>query len=201
MSFERNRELMKLVHINVRGEKHGDEDETAVDLSFRANLPNDVLSEFSPTLKSSLYAKPDSPQQEIPDPNHLTEVKNPQLGSLKWDLKYDFARVVVHHGIDGSNDLIFGLARIKKFVITPKQGGTCEIQFQVQVHPEPKQSGVLLEILNQEVYVTIDPEGGEEEEDPQADFGEGANEIAKQIAAQKGPVARRGSRKQMALVE
>lgn len=203
MSFERTRELVEFVHLNLRREVHGDEKVNGIDLRFRASLSNDALAEFSPTLKTDLYRREDTPQQDL-DPASVpfTVLKNPPMGPIKWDLKYECARIVVHHGIDESSDIVFSLAKINKFLITAQQGGTCIVEFRVQVSdPDSDDIAKLSAVLGQSIYLTAEPEGGEEEEDPQADFGDGANEIAAQMAAEKNPSARRSGRKQMALVE
>jgi hypothetical protein len=190
MSFERSRELMEFVHLNIRREMHGDEKVNGIDLRFRASLSNDVLSEFSSTLKSSLYQREETPQQDFdPATVPLTVVKNPAMGTIKWDLRYDIARVVVHHGVDGSSDVVFGLAKVNKFAITPQQGGTCIVEFRVQISdPEAMDIAKLSAVIGQNVFVTIDPEGGEEEED--SDNGGGAGDLADSIpgAASEDPM-------------
>jgi hypothetical protein len=203
MSFEADRELFEFVHLNVRREIHGDEKVNGIDLRFRAVRSNETLVQFSPTLKSDLYRREETPQQDI-DPASVpfTILKNPPMGTIKWDDRYDCARAVVHHGIDESSDIVFGLAKVNKFAITAQQGGTYVLEYRVQVSdPDAEDIAKLSAVLGQSVYVSVDPEGGEEEDEEQADFGDGANEIAEQIAAQKDPVARRSGRKQMALVE
>ncbi|MDR5813359.1 hypothetical protein QCE62_07100 [Caballeronia sp. LZ033] len=190
------------MHINIRTEKHGDESVTGVDLRFSLNTTNDALAMFSSTLKSALYMKDDSPQGEIePDASHLTMLKNPRMGAIKWDEKYDHARVVVHHGASGREDIVFGDAKVNKFVIEPKEGGTVVIGYRVQGNPTEAEIGKLTSVLNQEVQVTVDPEGGDEADDGDTDTGAGANAAAKEVEAQKNPAKRRGRRKQMDLVE
>lgn len=178
MSFERSRELMELVHLNIRREVHGDERVNGIDIRFRVDLTNDVLAEFSPTLKTTLYAREETPQGDFdPDSVPYTVVKNPQMGTIKWDAKYDCARAVVHHGIDGRNDIAFALAKVNKFSILPKNGGTLTCEFRVQVSdPDDMDIARLIAVNGQQVYVTIESEGGEPEEDEQADFGAAGNE-------------------------
>jgi hypothetical protein len=178
MSFERHRELMELAHLNIRTEQHGDEKVNGIDISFRVDLSNDVLSEFSPTLKSSLYQREETPQQDFdPATIPLKIVKNPQMGTIKWDTKYDCARVVVHHGSDEKNDVVFGLAKVNKFSFLPKNGGTLQCSFQVQVSdPDDMDLAKLAAVNGKKVLVTVESEGGEPEEDEQqADFGAAGN--------------------------
>ena len=203
MSFQADRELFEFVHLNVRREIHGDEKVNGIDLRFRAVRSNETLVQYSPTLKSDLYRRAETPQQDI-DPASVpfTVLKNPLMGTFKWDEHFDCARAVVHHGIDEKSDIVFALAKVNKFTITAQQGATYVQEFRVQVSdPDAEAIAKLSAVLGQSVYITVDPEGGEEEDEEQADFGEGANEIAEQIATHKDPVARRSGKKQMALVE
>lgn len=197
MSFEYERQLTKITHINVGQEKHGDQDVNAMDIDFRWVTNNHALAMLSPTLKSSLFEKPDTPQQEVnPDPDHLTVVKNPQMGPIKWDLKYENARVVVHIGASGKGDVVFGDAKARKFVVEPKQGGTVIFSYQVRCYPRDGDIEKIAGKLNQEVFVTLDPDGGEEEKDA-PDTGKGANEIAEQMQQARG----RNSKRQLSMVE
>lgn len=200
MAFEYERQLTKLIHINVRTEKHGDQDVTAIDMDFRYTSSNQSLVMFSPTLKSCLFQKEDTPQQDInPDPDHLTVLKNPKMGPIKWDEKYEGARFVVHIGASGKEDVVFADAKVSKFVIEPKEGGTVVYGYQVRCNPTDKDIAKIAGLLNQEVYVTLDPESGEVETE-KPDSGKGANEIAEQMRAQKAR-GTRGGRRQLSMVD
>lgn len=198
MAFEYERQLTKLIHINIRTEKHGDQDVTAIDMDFRYTSSNHSLAMLSPTLKSSLYMKDESNGEVEPDADHLTVIKNPKMGPIKWDEKYETARFIVHIGASGKEDVIFGDCTVSKFVVDPKEGGTVVYGYQVKATPSDKDIAKIAGLLNQEVYVTLDPEGGEPE-DEKPDTGKGANEIAEQMRAQKARGVR--GKRQPALVE
>ena len=157
-----------------------------MDIDFRYTASNQALAMFSPTLKSSLYEKEDSPQQEVnPDADHMTVVKNPKMGPIKWDEVYENASVTVHIGASGKGDAVFGDAKVRRFVIEPKQGGTVVFSFQVRCHPSNGDIEKIAGKLNQEVFVTVDPEGGDGDEE-KPDTGTGANEVDDQLKAQRG---------------
>lgn len=199
MAFEYERQLTKLIHINVRTEKHGDQDVTAIDMNFRYTASNQTLAMFSPTLKSALFQKEDTPQQQInDDPDHLTVVKNPKMGAIKWDEPYDEARVVIHIGASGTEDVVLGDCKVNKWLIEVKQGGTVVYEYRVQAVPTDKDIAKIASLLNQEVYVTLDPEGGESEKE-KPDTGKGANEIAEQMRAHKTRAGR--GKRQLSMVE
>ncbi len=185
MAFAYERQLTKVVHMNVRTEKHGDQDVTAVDLNLRYTSTNNSLAMLSSTLKSSLYEKDDSNGEVDPDADHLTLLKNPKMGRIKWDEKYENARFVFHVGATGREDVVSTEATAGKIVIDAKQGGTVVYEYQVSLYPSDKDLAKMAGKLNQEVFITIDPEGGEAETES-SDNGAGANEIADQLKAQRG---------------
>lgn len=199
MALEYERELTKITHINVGQEKHGDQDVNAMDIDMRWTTNNQALAMFSPILKSSLFMREDTPQRDInPDPDHMTVVRHPQMAPIKWDEKYENARVVVHIGASGKADVVFGDAKVRKFVIEPKQGGTVVFSYQIRCYPTNGDIEKIAGKLNQEVYVTLDPEGGDGEKE-KPDTGKGANEIAEQLQAQKTRGNR--GRRQLSMVE
>ncbi|WP_109477662.1 hypothetical protein [Paraburkholderia sp. C35] len=185
--FEYERQLTRISHINVGQEKHGNQDVNAMDIDLRYTTSNQVLAMFAPTLKSTLFEKEDSPQQEVnPDAEHMTVVRHPKMGPIKWDDTYENASVTVHIGASGKADITFGDCKVRKFVIEPKQGGTVVVSYQVRCHPSDEQIGKIAGKLNQEVFVTLDPEaeGGSDDEAP--DTGKGANEIADRLKKARG---------------
>lgn len=183
--FEYERQLTRITHINVGQEKHGNQDVNAMDIDLRYTTGNQVLAMFSPTLKSTLFEKDDSNGEIDPDENHLTALKHPKMGPIKWDETYENASATVHIGASGKADITFGDCKVRKFVIEPKQGGTVVVSYQVRCHPTDEQIGKIAGKLNQEVFVTLDPEGGDGDEE-QPDTGKGVNEIADQLKKQRG---------------
>ena len=59
--FSLANQAAKLTSVNPRAEIHGTDHVMAADLKFEIKVGNDVLSEFDPSLKSSLYKKADGP--------------------------------------------------------------------------------------------------------------------------------------------
>ncbi|MFD1558310.1 hypothetical protein ACFSHT_22215 [Paraburkholderia silviterrae] len=199
MAFEYERQLTKLLHVNLRTEKHGDQEVPAIDLRFRYTASNNSLVMFSPTLKSSLFEKEDSPQKQInPDPDHLTVVKNPKMGPVRWDETYECARVVIHIGASGKEDVVLNDCKVNKWLIEVKAGGTVIYEYRVQANANEKEIAKIAGLLNHEIFVTLDPEGGEAEEE-KPDTGKGANEIAEELRAARSRGGR--GRRQLSMVE
>jgi len=63
--FSLKNQAAKLTNVNPRAELHGQDKKLAVDLKFEIKVSNDVLSEFDPSLKGSLYKKADAMAETI----------------------------------------------------------------------------------------------------------------------------------------
>ena len=69
--FSLANQAAKLVNVNPRAELHGADKKLAVDLKFEIKVSNDVLSEFDPSLKGSLYKKADDGEYEEQHPDRV----------------------------------------------------------------------------------------------------------------------------------
>ncbi len=150
--IELNEIDVRLIHKNDRLEKHGDDDVLACDLEFTWETNNDQLALFDPTLRADLYAADPNLDRkkggEIPGvETSLTLLKHPQVSVYKWDGHEIVGGKFMIHGIVSGKDMEFGLANINKWRIEPMQGGTVIIKFRVQVIPEKKQRGQLMDLL------------------------------------------------------
>ncbi len=152
---------VKILHLNIRTELHGDEERTAVDIKLGFDLPNRSLDKLSPTLRTSLYEAPDDPDLLGPDADHLTHVKNPQLGTLRWS--GEFAPVGLHlhtgNGRGAKGDLLFAEATFGKLAITAMEGGTCACVARAQILPNPEETAKLVGLLKHEIPATLDSSG------------------------------------------
>lgn len=168
--FELEEAKCRLVHMNTRLEKHGEEDRLACDLNFEWDTDNGCLAMFSPTLRSALYQRPTGPQTELPGtstPEHLTEVKYPELMPVKWrGGKVVGAELRFHVGTSDKSHVVFGETTVDKYSLECKEGGTVCVRWQAQVYPTDAQAGKLSKLLvdkHCEVSVTPPDPGGVEE--------------------------------------
>jgi len=153
-----DRQQAKLVNLNARAEKHGEDPVPAADLKFAFDAPNDILSEFDAALKSSLYGKDDSGQGELVDtPGHLPRLRFPKLGVLKWDAKIVGATLIVHHGIDEKSDIVLEGVDVDGFSFECKDGGTVTVGLRAQCHPDERQVGKLFQHIQDDVEITLEP--------------------------------------------
>jgi hypothetical protein len=155
---------VRLVHKNERLEKHGEEDRLAADLNFQYDTDNGVLAYFNPSLRSAFYQASTGPQVELPGtsgPEHLTELKFPEIGMVKWSSGVLIgASLTFHYGV--KSRLVLGDARVHKFKFELMAGGTVRLHFQAQVHPGEVESGKLSRMLVDQLCVlTVTPPGEE----------------------------------------
>jgi hypothetical protein len=148
---------VKILHLNVRSELHGDEEKTAVDIKLGFDVPNSYLDLLAADLRDALYDEPDDPDLLGKDAEHRTHVRYPQLGTLKWAGKYESVGLHLHLGNGrGKGDLLFVESKFGKLTVTPKEGGTCACIAQAQVLPTPDETAKLVGLLKHEVPATID---------------------------------------------
>lgn len=164
--FELSKHTSTIAHLNIRTEKHGEEEVLAADVKVTADVTNDFLSYLAPTLKWSLYSKPEGGQGElIQDESHMPHLRYPFLPEIRWTDKMARA-VFIIHGKKKSDDLQFE-AGIDKLALECKEGGTVSISFRASVLPLAEQTGQLAALLGSEVKVSVregdavDPEDGD----------------------------------------
>lgn len=155
----------KLSNVNLRAELHGEETKVAVDLKIEIKVSNDILSEFAPDLKSSLYRKdPDAAQgQLIDDPNHLPSLKYPQMSPIKWDWSGAGYETVINYGISGKDDIVMLMTEVDTFRFECCDGGTVEIGFRITGHPTQEEIGRLSGLVQREISLTLVPPSADDQ--------------------------------------
>lgn len=153
---------VKLMHINVRTEKHGPNDVDAFDLDFQIGGENQkVLALLHPDLCAALCHDEDGDDgQETVEgvPPHLPNIRFPKLAeSLPWTEEATGVDLTVIYGLgdDTSNiKLEGGKAATKKFSV--EEGGSASVAFRYSVAGYP--DGVIDKLrkkLKQDVTITM----------------------------------------------
>lgn len=153
---------VKLMHINVRTEKHGPTDIDACDLDFVLSGENArVLAMLHPDLCEALYFNAEAEAgQDVIDgvPQHLPNLRFPKLAdALAWSDEATGVDLTVIYGLgdEVSNiKLEAGKAATKRF--EPEEGGTVSLAFRFAVAGYP--DGVIDKLrkkLKQEVTITM----------------------------------------------
>lgn len=153
--------VVTLTNINVRTERHGDDDVDAYDLDFSIEGGNaEVLGLLDPELCDAFYfrAKTTDDEPDLPGVDKiLPNLRFPKLGPLPWGDKVEGADLLIEYGTgrQASNiSLSGGKSQTKKVEL--KEGGTTVLGLQFQTSNMP--DGVLDKLrkkLKQELTVTI----------------------------------------------
>lgn len=153
--FSLKKQKGSVAHLNVRSEKHGEDDVLAVDVKISADVSNKFLDDLAPGLRGAIFAREGAEPGQTPDmdEDHLTQLRFPQIAPLKWKVGIVNGKFVVH-GVKKADDLEFE-CDVKDATLSCKEGGTVELTFSAAVLPTPDQSGQLAGLLGKDVRVSV----------------------------------------------
>jgi len=161
--FSLFRQAVTLTHLNGRSEKHGPENVPAADLKMEAKIGNDLLAMFSPSLKGLLYHFDESREADLVDQGsthdagYAPHLRFTKLQPLKWDDQLIGGKLTIHYGASSKSDIVLESINIDGFRIEPQEGGTVVLGFSVQAHPNEREGGKLLSMVQQQIEITIEP--------------------------------------------
>jgi hypothetical protein len=156
--FELDTNPARLLDVNPRAEMNGPDTVPAVDLKLSIKVGNDMLAMFSPSLKSSIYSRPDgdSGQAELlDDPNYMPSLRFPLMSPFRWAREYAGHELRVHYGFSGADDIILQPVKVNKFTLEPQEGGTVVITFRVQAHADAAPLGRLCSMIGTDLEVSL----------------------------------------------
>lgn len=165
-----------LAHVNVRTEKHGDEDVGAIDLKIKCRAANTILDLFDPRLRTTLFQRAGGGQQaDMHTPEHLPQRVFPHIPAIAWDDKLEGYSAIIGTGL-GLVTVTLGQVKIHKFKFEPVDGGTVDITYTVSCNPSAEQVAAVYPLNGQGIILTLTP--------PKSD-GAGAAKIKDAAARQK----------------
>ena len=157
----------KITEVGVLSQKNREPDQNpGAALSFTLELSNHNLAYFDGSIKSFLYTKSaattTAPKQkglegieEVSDMPNLTAA-GAKLGNLHWNHELTGYSLVIDHGMGGKSNLEIDDCVLSGFRITPKEGGTILLNFQLEAQDIPeKVFGKLATLKNREVKITL----------------------------------------------
>lgn len=157
MNFQLEATKAKLVHINPRIEKHGDQDVSAADLKIQLTEGNGILSMFHPTLRSFLY-ETDTSEGQLEGVESLTKRR---FGNLLERLRLGHvlkgADVVVAFGLGETSNVELDTVDVDGFAVELMEGGSVVLTFRIKATPTGEQIKRLYEVLGNEIDITVTP--------------------------------------------
>lgn len=132
---------VRLEHLNVRTEKHGDESATAVDLKFTRTSSNDCLERYAPGLLIALYHRAESTERQgeldgIEQP--YKNLRFPKLAPLSFDHEQTGCTLTIDYGLGGASSLVMGSCKVNKHRVECAEGGSVTESWRVQTSDLPE---------------------------------------------------------------
>jgi len=152
----------KLVSVTPRTEHHGEDTVVALTMRFRVSGHNEMLDQFSPTLRRAIFAGKDELQgiRALPGVDEPT----PHLRDKVFDgvrfglaLKTEGATLLVDHGIEGDEKPITcGDAKADKVSAAGYDGGSFDLEFNVGTSDvDSEELGIICGKLGSEFPIKI----------------------------------------------
>lgn len=139
-------------------EKH--EPVNAGDISISVDIPNAQLEQFDSGLRDAMYRQPlGNGEQPRLDDDAPTALRFPRMEEWRWGDEYTGCELRIGAGLNLVNPLLFVDVSVKKgFLLTPKEGGTVNVQFVARVHPEDEaEAGRLCFLSRKPITLTFTP--------------------------------------------
>ena len=152
--FSLDHKSAKLTSLNPRAEIHGEDRVPDADLKFEIKVGSEVLSEFHPSLRATLYQRPESPDL-ADDGESLTDIRFKLLGPLKWCAELAGYDATIHWGVSGKDDICLRECEVDGFRFDCQDGGTVVLSFRVIAHPNERDMGRLCALIQQEVELSL----------------------------------------------
>jgi hypothetical protein len=111
-----------------------------------------------PGLLEMLYERPKAPDLvEQGSAEGFTALRMPLLGlPLDWDMVLDNRTMTIHYGLgDDKSNIVLPECKVHKFKITPQNGGTVLVAWQISAHPDAKQAGWLYDHQQTDIVISL----------------------------------------------
>lgn len=142
--------------LTPRTEKHGEDDVSAVSLGLTIRGPNTLLDYLSKGLRETLY-KPVEDQEQLPGVEPSTPLLRVRgIESVRLDACFEGWTLKIDRGIDQSNPIALGGAKVDAFAVEPSEGGTIDLLFRVGSSDiDEDEAGWLFGHLKQSIWITL----------------------------------------------
>jgi hypothetical protein len=149
-----------ITSVTLRREMHGDDRVPAVSLGIKIVGPNTILDKLDAGLLALFYTAPAeaAAQAEI-EGTQLTSLpllRSPMLDVVNVKGELEGWSLHIDYGIDDSSAIRIGAAKVDKFRVELKEGGSVELKFRVGTSDVDETSlGKLSMLIDSEVSITL----------------------------------------------
>jgi hypothetical protein len=136
-----------------RVEKHGEDDVSAASLGLQIEAPNTILDLLSPSLRPTLYAAPEG-QVTLPGVEESTPLlRTKVIETLKLSNCYEGWTLKITAGL---NDITISDCKVDKFVVTPRDGGSVQLDLRIGSSDiDETEAGWLYGHLRHDIEITL----------------------------------------------
>jgi hypothetical protein len=152
------KQQVKLIKASTPMENHGKDFVLAVVLTVEAAISSTSLRQFDSALCDSLYRAAEQDEDSgdlITEPTGPTVRRFPKMSAFDWEYEGTGYELTVDYGLGGESDIELVDAKVNSFTITPLEGGTVTVKFNVVVHPEALDVGRLCEMQKRNIDITL----------------------------------------------
>lgn len=142
--------------VTPRTERHGDDDVFAVSLGLTITGPNTILDALQPGLRDMIYKAVEG-QEQLPGVEPSTPLLRTRgVESINLAARFDGWTLRIDAGIDESNPIALGGAKVDRFSVEPSEGGTVALSFRVGSSDiDAEEAGWICAHLKQEITITL----------------------------------------------
>lgn len=187
--FQLDKQDAKITNLNLRKERHGDQDVAAADFTLNLRASALLLDTIDKKLRKVFFESPGKgEQQALPiDGNTLTALAIPYLREQKLDQKFDGYEVEFGSLLEQIEPLFFADAKVTLNKAVFIEGGSVEIALKVSMTIDEDDDAPLLAVWRRgEVKLTLTPP--EQQKEQLLPGGEG-DTLEQQEAAEKEAAA------------
>ncbi len=151
------------VYVNLRIEKHGDDNVNGYDIKVSGRSSNSILLKFDDGLRDALYVGDKQADVE----GFKKKLRFPLIAKpLHWALEIPRVVVRLHDAANADDDLVITGGDADNFVIDPMEGGTVDYKFRIKC-PEMSEEQVmkLLRANGQNFQISMEKAKVEEKKD------------------------------------
>lgn len=147
---------VKLVHVNNRKERHGEDLVLAADLKIECGISAAQLDEMAAGLSKALFVKDSGAQGNLDIGEHPMVPRFAKMASVKWDEQYEGYTVNLAREFK-SLDRTLHSAIIDKFSFAPGENGGVAMVFRIRANVDPDELGELCNAAQETVMLTLTP--------------------------------------------
>lgn len=155
--FEISKQQVKLIKTSVPIENHGKEKKAAVVLTIEAIVHNKLLNLFANGLQDALYRVPSESESAdlATEPGAPSVLRFGKMSPFEWNWTGTGYKATVDYGLGGDSDIELSDAKCDSFNITPLEGGSVNVRFNIIGHTDELHTGRLCFMQKQDINLTL----------------------------------------------